>query len=67
MQGQPRPAATVVQLVVNKELLRAFDALGSPQKRSQRIEAHMLREVLHRKFGAQIAPEHLAEMLALID
>ncbi len=67
MRGVPRPSAKVVPVVVNKQLLKAFDAIVPPMHRSKDIEDYMRRKVLRHKFGDTLPEAHLEEVLALID
>lgn len=67
MQGEPRAGCRIVPLTVNRELLRAFDALVERGQRSRELEKLMREKVLRERFAHQVAEEGIREMLRLID
>jgi hypothetical protein len=66
-EGIPRKGARVINVTISRALLKEFDELVPPKRRSVELEKMVKERVLRAKFGAQLAEEHLQEMLSLID
>jgi hypothetical protein len=66
-EAVPRKGCRVINVTINSALLKEFDELVPPKRRSVELEKMVKERVLRHKFGEQINERDLQEMLALID